>query len=348
MTGKGDYFKTFCKVSKAFGTTQGEDELLQLIVSSAVETMDGMASCLFLADEQKDVFVPISQKGLSDDYLHAKPMQARKVVEDVLKGGYFSVYDATTDPRLENHEEKKAEGIASILVVPVLVKDKAIGVLSLYSSTHREFSEEEASFLTALAEQGGMAVERARLFQRLNENSRLFAELASKLNSSLDIKEILHIMSTRIGEALGMSGVGIRLLNKDTGTIDLVASYGLSEEYLRSAPVGAEKAMASVLNGETVVIRDVKTDDRLQYKEEAIREGLAAMLIAPLKSRDEVIGVMRLCSKVPQEFPEDVVQMVNALALQGGLAIQNASMYLMLQEDKKNLEKEIWTHKSWF
>jgi GAF domain-containing protein len=275
-------------------------------------------------------------------------MQARRIVQDLLEGGYFSVYDATTDPRLENREEKKAEGIASILVVPVRVNDKAIGVLSLYTSTPREFSEDEAGFLSALAEQGGMAIENARLVERLNDNARLFGELASKLNSSLDIKKILGIMSNRICEALGMNGVTIHLLNKDSGTIDLVAACGLSEDYLKSGLLRRDKAVASVLKGETVVIRDVKTDDRLQSREEALNEGIVSMLMAPLKSGDDVIGVMRLCSKIPQEFPEDTVGMVNALALQGGLAIRNASMYLMLREEKKNLEQEIWSHKSWF
>ena len=107
MTKKNDFFKTFCKVSKAFGTTLGKKELLGLIVQSAIETMDGKAACLFLADEEKDVFVPVARQGLSDNYLHSSPMQARKIVDDILKGGYLSFYDATTDPRLENHEAKR-------------------------------------------------------------------------------------------------------------------------------------------------------------------------------------------------------------------------------------------------
>ena len=129
MTTEKDYFKTFCKISKAFGTTLGKEKLLELIVQSAIDTMNAKAACLFLSDKAKDVFIPVAQKGLSDNYLHASPMQARKIVDEILKGGYLSFYDATTDPRLENLEAKKAEGIASILSVPVMVKDQAIGVL---------------------------------------------------------------------------------------------------------------------------------------------------------------------------------------------------------------------------
>ena len=63
------------------------------------------------------------------------------------------------------------------------------------------------------------------------------------------------------------------------------------------------------------------------------------MLCVPIKVREKVIGVMRLCSGVKRDFPEDIVTLVNAVAHQGGLAIQNASMYLKLQADKESLEK---------
>ena len=169
MTKKTDFFKTFCKVSKAFGTTLRRNELLDLIVESAIETMDGKAASLFLADEEKDVFVAVAHKGLSKNYFHAEPMKAKKVVANVLKGGHLSVRDATTDPRLENLDAKKAEGIASILVVPVMVKNKAIGVLSLYTASSRDFSEDEINFLSALADQGGMAIEHSRLFERIRQ-----------------------------------------------------------------------------------------------------------------------------------------------------------------------------------
>ena len=50
MTKEKDYFRTFCKVSKAFGTTLASEKLLDLIVQSAIDTMDAKAACLFLAD----------------------------------------------------------------------------------------------------------------------------------------------------------------------------------------------------------------------------------------------------------------------------------------------------------
>lgn len=348
MAKKINYFKSICKVSKAFGSTLSQSKLLDLIVTSAIETMDAKAACLFLADEEEDVFITVAQKGLSNKYLHAQPLHAKKIVGAILKGGYLAIHDATKDPRIENHMMKKAEGIASILDVPVMVKDKAIGVLALYTAKPRDFSKDEIDFLTALAEHGGRAIELTRLLERIRQNSTLFLDLAANINSSLDIKKILHNMTADICEALGMKGVLIRLLNKQSGTLELVASYGLSEEFLNKGPVSAQKTLTKILQGGTIVIQDVETDRSLQYPDAVRQEGIVSMLVVPIKAKDEVIGIMRLCSGVKRDFSDDLIMLVSALAQTGGLAIQNASMYLALQNDMQDLKEDIWSHRSWF
>ena len=348
MAEKRDYFRTFCKVSKAFGTTLGKEALLELIVESAIDTMEAKAACLFLADEMRDIFIPAAQKGLSENYLHAKPLRAKTIVNVVLKGGYLAIRDATSDPRVENHEDKKREGIASILDVPVIVRDKVIGILALYTATERDFSADEIDFLTALAEQGGLAIQRARLLERIEKNSMLFLDLASNINSTLDVKKIFHNLTVDLCEALGMKGVIIRLLNKEDGNLQIVASHGLSQGFLNKGPVSAEKSINQAMKGETVIIDDIENDERIQYRDEVIKEGIVSMLVVPIKVKDDVIGIMRLCSGVKREYPEDIILLVNALSQTGGLAIQNASLYMALQDDMKELKDDIWSHRSWF
>lgn len=348
MAKEKDFFRTFCKISKAFGSTLAIDKLLALIVESAIETVGAKAACLFLAGKDRDVFVPTAQKGLSADYLHANPLRAKSIIQVVLKGGYLFIRDATTDPRVENHQAKKAEGITSILDVPVMVRDKVIGVLAVYTASTRDFSTDEIEFLTALAEQGGMAIQRARLMERIRKNSLFFLDLASSINSSLDVRKILHNLTVDLSEGLGMKGVIIRLLNKETGNLQLVASNGLSEQFLIKGPVSAERSVAQAMKGETVIIEDVVNDERVQYRDELIREGIVSMLVVPIKVKDEVIGIMRLCSAVKRDYPEDIILLVEGLAQTGGLAIQNASMYLALQDNMKELKNDIWSHRSWF
>ncbi|MEJ2642160.1 MAG: GAF domain-containing protein, partial [Desulfosarcinaceae bacterium] len=206
MTESTNYFNTFCTISRALGTAATLEELLDLIVQNAIDAMKGKAACLFLADERRDLFVPMAQKGLSDDYLHANPLKAQKIVKALLAKGHLVFADATTDPRLEHHDAKRKEGIASLLTVPVRVKDRPIGVLSLYTAERREFTGAEIDFLSALAEQGGMAIEKTRLLERIQKNALLFLDLASAINSTLDINSVLNTLTVKVSESLGMKG----------------------------------------------------------------------------------------------------------------------------------------------
>ena len=348
MTRETDYFKSFCKISKAFGTAAGREELLNLIVESAMVSMDGKGACLFLADEQQDIFVVMAQAGLSDKYLHANPIKAARLTTALNEKGYLAFPDATSDPRLENHEAKKNEGIASLLTVPIKVEDRHIGILTLYTATRREFSPDEIDFLCALADHGGIAIENNRLHRRMQKNAMLFLEMAATINSSLDISEVLKNMTVNICDKLGLKGAVLRLLDDDRNELKLVASHGLSDEFLKRVRTTSTETAKRALNGETFAIIDATTDDSISFKQDFKDEGMASMIVTPILARDKVIGVLRLYSEVKRQFPEDFMLMVKALAHQGGLAIQNASMYLELEADKKSLEEDIWSHRTWF
>lgn len=73
-----------------------------------------------------------------------------------------------------------------------------------------------------------------------------------------------------------------------------------------------------------------------------------SLLSVPIKAKDEVIGALRIYSGVEQEFTEDDITFVSALAHQGGLAIQNAAMYLTLQQDMKDVKEDVFSYRSWF
>lgn len=348
MTSEKDYFQTFCNLSQAFGTAATVDELLELIVKSAVETMNAKAACLFLADKKKDVFVPKARTGLSDQYMHANPMKAQRLASGLEKNGYLAFEDATSDPRLENLDAKKAEGIASILTVPVMVEGTQIGVLSLYTAEKRKFTDNEIFFMKALAVNGGMALKKARLLERIERNSSLFLELSSAINSSIDIKDVLRNMTEKTTKAMALKGVLIRLYDEDSKSLNVVANYGLSDKFLNKGIILAEKSLAEAMEGKTIVVEDVNNNGGLQYPKETKEEGIGSMVTVPIQAKEKVIGVMRLYCESPRKYSKDFIDVVKALAHAGGLAIQNASLYLALKEDKKSLEEDIWSHRLYF
>jgi signal transduction protein with GAF and PtsI domain len=345
-----DYFKKLCELCQAFGKARNRRELLEMIFISAMELLEGKAACLYLMEEGKPELMPVAQKGLSESYFRSrKSMLAKKIVPLVLKQGFFYCRDAAADPKLEYPAAKKAEGIASILAVPVMVKDRNIGVFCLFTDKPKDFAPEEKEFLKLLAQQGGGVMEHARLIDHLRQETQLFFDLAVNLSGTLEVKEILHAMTADLAKSLGVKGASIRLLNEEKQTLELVASHGLSKKYLEKGPVSAKKSIAQALKNEKpVIILNAATDRRVQYRTMNKEEGIVTILAVPIKTKEKVIGVLRLYSKMQRHFTPEEIKLVTALAYLGGLAIQNASLYLMCQTDMKDLKEELWSHRSWF
>jgi GAF domain-containing protein len=242
----------------------------------------------------------------------------------------------------------EAEGIAAFLAVPVVVDGKAIGALVLYTAGPREFTKEDAAFLGALAAHSGIALDRARLIGQIRRSTRLFFDLSAGINSSLDVTEIMDILTVDLCKALKAKAVSVQLVDENSGDLRQVASYGLSEKFLSEGCRGDDPDILTALNGETVLTRDVSADTGGLYRNEKLEEGIATILTAPVKSRDDIIGTLQLYYGTLRDFYDDEITMVNALANQAGLAIQNATCYLALESDMKDLKDDIWSHRSWF
>ncbi len=156
---------------------------------------------------------------------------------------------------------------------------------------------------------------------------RSFQEISKILASTLAVDEVLDQIVRQITGVMNLKGATIRLVNPRTNTLELVASVGLSEKYLKKGPVGLDKSIAEALSGRPVAIFDATTDSRLQYPEHAKEEGIATLVALPMVSKGKVIGVMRLVSGEPREFTMEEVDFACAVAELGAQAISNAKMY---------------------
>ncbi|KUG24189.1 putative gaf sensor protein [hydrocarbon metagenome] len=347
MSVQKEYFQSLTKLSREIGKTDDQEKMLHLIVSVAVETLKAKAAVIFLNEEDsQDTIrnVAVAQVGLSEKYIHAGTAHAVKISPQLLKDGYMYFRDASTDKRLMNHKAKKAEGIGSIISVPVVVKGQMLGILSLYTKEIRTFTKDEIEFLSILAEQGGAAIESANLIRKLRNQSKIFLKLATSISASLDVKTILQAITEDLVKDLRIKAASIRLLDDKTSTVKLVASYGLSDKYLNT--IVADKNIGKALKGQTIAIKNVFEDDGIQYKKEKKEEGIVSMLYVPIRSMDDIIGVLNLYSGRQKEFTEDEVMLVTALAYQGGLAINNACLYMTMQDDIKDLKENIY--RCWF
>ncbi|MBM3302395.1 MAG: GAF domain-containing protein, partial [Deltaproteobacteria bacterium] len=145
-------------------------EVLQLIVQGVVKIMKVKGSSLSLLDKKREKLRVFAYHGLSSQYIDKGPLDAsRSISETTLEGKYTWVENAPNDPRVQYPTEAMREGIASILSVPLLVRNKVIGALRVYTSEPRKFSEEEVIFLSGFAEQVALAIENARSYEDVKD-----------------------------------------------------------------------------------------------------------------------------------------------------------------------------------
>lgn len=347
-----DYFNSICKISRAFSTTLKKQQLLDLIVDTAIQTMSAKGACLFLKDKETDHFTPMAQKGLSRDYIHSAPQQAKTFAEHLVKNDHLAIDDAVSYQGIEGHDAKKIEGIASILAVPVNVHDTTIGILTLYTKKKRKFSKNEIAFLTALAEQGGIAIDRARLIENIRRNTMLFHDLAANMNAAFDLKQIMATLTVDLGRAFKARGISVLLVDEDEKALTRVAGHGLTEDFLNADSNFKEQTITKTLKGETVYIKDISTPDSgldIGLDNRAFqKEGIVSLISAPIRSGNQVIGVLRVYFGASRDFYDDEIMMINAVAHQAGLAIRNTTCFLSLENEHKELKEDIWSHRSWF
>ena len=163
----------------------------------------------------------------------------------------------------------------------------------------------------------------------------VFEELKRKIASSLNLREVLDLIVAGLvkGMGLGIKGCTINLLDKKKDRLKVVAHQGLSRQYLEKGPIASSRSIGEmILRGEYVWIKDAVQDSRIQYPEEAKKEGIASVLSIPMLIKDQVMGALRIYTATPRKFTPEEIRFLHRFAEQAALAIENARKY----EDMKN------------
>jgi signal transduction protein with GAF and PtsI domain len=174
---------------------------------------------------------------------------------------------------------------------------------------------------------------------------RLFRDICQIINSSLNLSEVLNLITKNVVATLNVKACTVFLWDRERSTLEVSATHGLNESYLKKGPLDADKSITETLQGETVLIRDTANDPRVQYPDEAKKEGIASILSVPISVKEQIIGVLRIYLSGMRDFKEDEIEFIAGLADMGGIAIDNARMYDHLKADHESLIAE--THQ-WF
>ncbi len=209
-------FETLLNVGRTINSTLNLDDALQTITREAASLMQAKVCSLLLLDDSREWLDLRASHGAGSAYVR-KP---RLSVEESLVGVVIrrkkplQVPDVRTSSRYQNVEVARAEGLVSLLSVPLIFSGQAIGALCIYKGEQFTFSNEEVRILSALAELSAIAIEKARLYERvmdveehLRQNERLSAlgllaaEVAHEIRNPLTVMKMLfHSLDLRFAE----------------------------------------------------------------------------------------------------------------------------------------------------
>ncbi len=170
-------------------------------------------------------------------------------------------------------------------------------------------------------------------------NYETLLKIAGAISHSKDPEEVVLLTVESMKTALDVKGCALFLVNRRTDELDLAASFGLSKDYIGKGPVSASRSITQSLDEGPVAIYDVTDDPRIQYPEEAQKEGIVSILSVPVVAGGQTIGALRVYTAEPWDFTLDDVNFVQAMASMAAMALEMARLYKGLKESIEVLKQ---------
>jgi hypoxanthine phosphoribosyltransferase len=164
------YYLALKQTNKVANSALGLRRICNSIAKSAALAVQANGCRILSLNPKKEYLITVGAYGLSDLYLKKGPLDVHKSLPDILDGKVVFIADATKDKRVQYPEIALAQGISSILGIPVLRKGEAIGEVRIYTREPRQFSEADKSFLLSVADICAVIFERAELHQLLEQD----------------------------------------------------------------------------------------------------------------------------------------------------------------------------------
>ena len=165
-----NYFKVIYEISKEINATYELDKILDLIVTRLPAVMNLKAATIRLFEALDGKLKLKAAYGLSQTYLERGPLDEELSIHYLIQGEPFFIADAKKDIHTMYHKEAESEGISSILAVPITFQNEVIGILRLLTAEIRYFTDADLKFAMAVAEQSGVAIQKAIDYNRLDKS----------------------------------------------------------------------------------------------------------------------------------------------------------------------------------
>jgi len=247
------------------------------------------------------------------------------------------------------HAELQIEQVGvlakSYLGVPILVGQRAIGVISVQNTQEENrFDERDVDLLSTIAANVGAAIQNAQLYQetqrRASEMAAL-AEVGHDISATLDLDTVLKQIASHARDLLEAEDSAVYLPDLGGQTFRAVVALGSIAAQIKASPVQINEGIIGDLaqRGVAKVINDTNSDPRtIQFPgtPAQLREKL---MVAPLLSGERVSGMMAVWrSGAVKLFTDEDLRFLEGLAHQAAIAIENARLFSEVQRQKQYLE----------
>ena len=312
--------------------------LLEMAARSFVDQFNLMGCHFRVLSRDQQTLDHVASHGLSQAFLDKGPVDAERSVAEALEGKVVAVTDCSNDARVQYPKAFAAEGIASMLTIPLETRGQVIGVMRLMTDEKREFAEDEIEFFKMTALFCTSAIIDSMFHS-------ILGHVTEAIQESLELEVVLDNIVSVVCEDLRTKGCAIALARGKKQRLETRASNGLSNGFVeRLAGVVSKETRDEVIAGASIAIYDGCNDKRIVQPEVVKQEGVSSILLVPLMCRGRIIGVLSLFTYNPYLFSSDEKQLMRSIGEQCSLAIDNAMMFEALKKRYENLadDFQLW------
>jgi Signal transduction histidine kinase, nitrogen specific len=329
------------QVGNVIHSTLDSQEALQLILSEAMRLMRASSGSAVLINPTTGFLEILASKGLPDKAAELKLRVGEGVTGWVARAGKAArIGDVSHDPRyIMIRPEVRSE-----LAVPLEVNGEVRGVLNVDSDRRDAFSAEDQELLEELAVQAAKVIQNTWLYEQLRLKAGLFQSLASvsqTINSTLNLDDALKVITREASALMRAKLCSLKLLDESRQFLDLRASYGASETYLKQPRLSVEESLLGIVvrRKKPIQVENVQLSTRYQSVEIARHEGLVALLSVPLIFAGEAIGALSVYTGQPYSFSNEEIRTLSAVAELSAIAIEKARLYERVVDVEEQLRQ---------
>jgi PAS domain S-box-containing protein len=327
-------------VSRDVATALDLRTVLQRVLYEAIQNVGGeRCSVVVLDDAGKAVDATIVYGTQVHEHT---TQQLRETTERGLAGWVIrnrkGVYvpDTSKDERwlMRPDDAIDQTGVKSAICVPLLAREKLVGVLTLVHTKPNAFSEIQLDLMQAIADQAGIAVLNARLYTESQRQARVMtalAEGAAAMNASLRMEDVYQRILIQTMQALQVETVALGLIDGDQLAFRAAAGHNAGNIVGRKITVGEGIVGMAARDGRGVVVSDISQDKNYGDADKFGGVEMRAVVIAPIQSQGRIIGVIEAINPIAKSFDPDALLVMTGIGGLAGTTIQNAELFEKLQ-----------------